>query len=930
MEMNGLPESMALPKPSSRGLKLWVRLAPLLPWLVLGASMLVTLQLWHNARQQAERDLGREFNARVLDSSRRIEQRMLDYEQVLESVRGLFAASEDVKRDEFHAFVDALKIQKNFPGVQSVGWVPMVTAAQKAQHIAYMRRHGFPDYDIHPPGQRELYAMALYVEPFSGRNLRAFGQDYYAEPIRHATIDQARDSNAARISGKVRLAQETGQHIQAGFQMALPIYKNGARLDTLAERRANFLGLVGSSFRMDDLMNGIMGAFPTDIDIEIYDGTETSEQTLMHDPDGFQRGINKTQSLFQATKQLAIAGHIWTLMAYSLPDFEARLDQTKSKLIAGAGVGTGVLLTLLTWLLMRGRISALQAALEVSASEAKLRAIVDTAMDAVVQMDADGIVTGWSGQAANMFGWSREEALGQALHEMIIPAQYRAAHLLGMQHFRRTGEAHVLNRRIEILALRRNGEEFHTELTISMVQWQGKHEFCAFISDITDKKQADALIWKQANFDSLTHLPNRHMFHLRLEQEIENTQRTGLKLALLFIDLDRFKEVNDTLGHNIGDQLLNEVAQRLSSSVRKSDMVARLGGDEFTIILSQLTDTQQVDSVAQNVLRKLAEPFTLNNEMAYVSASMGITLYPEDAEEVEQLLMNADQAMYVAKKRGRNRFSYFTPSLKEEAQARLKLINDMRVALVENQFELYFHPIIDLKTGAIVKAEALLRWQHPQQGMSSQMDIIPLAEETGLIVEIGDWVFREAARWASRWQDLCPGGLQVGVNMSPVQFQAEGEHIAEWLVYLQELGLAGKSIVIEITEGVLLHLDSAISDILLRFRDAGIQVSIDDFGTGYSALSYLKKFDIDYLKIDLSFVRDLETDPNDRALSEAIIMMAHKLGLKVIAEGVETVGQRELLATAGCDFAQGYLYSKPIPPREFEALLQQSRANAAV
>ena len=925
-----MPESNTSPKLPSSNLAQWLRFAPLLPWLVLAISVIVTLQLWRNAQQQVERHLGRDFNARVVESSRRIEQRMLDYAQVLGGVRGLYAASKTVDRDEFHAFVAALHIEDNFPGVQSVGWVPIVTAAEKAQHIANIRRQGFPHYAIQPPGQRDQYAVVVYVEPFNGRNLRAFGQDLYAEPVRRATINQARDLNQARISGKLKLAQETDQRVQAGFQMALPIYKNGARLDTINDRRANFLGLVGSSFRMNDLMSGILGTHPTDIDIEIYDGEEISEHTLMHDADGVRHGIEKSSSLFQTTKQLMIAGHVWTLVAHSLPGLEARLDQTKPQLIAGAGLGTGVLLALLTWLLMRGRSSALQSALEIGASEAKLRAIVDTAMDAVVQMDAAGMIAGWSGQAANMFGWSREEALGQPLQEMIIPSQYRAAHLQGMRHFLATGEAPILNKRIEILALRRSGEEFHAELTISMVHWQGKHEFCAFISDITEKKQADALIWKQANFDPLTHLPNRHMFHLRLEQEIQNTQRTGLKLALLFIDLDRFKEVNDTLGHNVGDQLLTEVAQRLSLSVRKTDMVARLGGDEFTIILSQLTDTQQVDSVAQNILSSLAAPFTLNNEMAYVSASMGITLYPEDADEVEQLLMNADQAMYAAKKRGRNRFSYFNPSLKEEAQARLKLINDIRIALVDNQFEVYFHPIIDLKTGQIVKAEALLRWQHPIRGMASQMEIIPLAEETGLIVEIGDWVFREAALWASRWQTICPGGLQIGINMSPVQFQAEGEHIAGWLDYLQEIGLSGKHIVIEITEGLLLHVDSAISDILQRFKDAGIQVSIDDFGTGYSALSYLKKFDIDYLKIDLSFVRDLETDPNDRALSEAIIMMAHKLGLKVIAEGVETEGQRKLLAAAGCDYAQGYLFAKPIPAQAFEVLLRQSMENSTV
>ena len=928
--MNDLSKDIASARPPSRRLMIWAGLAPYLPWLVFGLTLLVTVQLWFSVRHEADERLRYDFQMRVQETSRRIEQRMQDYEQVLAGVRGLFAASEAVTRKEFQAFVEALNIGKTFPGVQSVGWVPMITAAQKPAHVAAMRREGFVDYDIKPVGQRNLYAVVLYIEPFSGRNMRAFGQDHYAEPIRRTTINQARDFGAARISGKVRLAQETDQRVQAGFQMALPVYKTGVPPDSIAERRAQFMGLVGSSFRMDDLMQSILGAHTKDIDLEIYDGEEISEANLMHNTDDVEHGFNKTQAHYVTVKQLDIAGHTWTLVAHSLPAYEARLDKTKQHLIAGAGLGASVLLALLAWMLMRGRIRAMKAALDISASESRLRAIVDTAMDAVVQMNAAGRITGWSGQAANMFGWSREEAVGRELHSMIIPPQYREAHLQGMQHFQKTGEAPILNKRIEILALRRDGSEFYVELAISLVRWAGEYEFCAFISDITEKKASDALIWKQANFDPLTQLPNRHMFHLRLEQEILNTQRTSLNLALLFIDLDRFKEVNDTLGHNVGDQLLTEVAQRLSSSVRKSDMVARLGGDEFTVILSQLTDTNQVDTVAQNILRRLSEPFTLNDEIAYVSASIGITLYPVDSDRVEQLLMNADQAMYAAKKRGRNRFSYFTPFMREEAQQRLKLINEMRVALVEQQFKVYFHPIIDMRSGKIVKAEALLRWEHPQHGMAGEMEIIPLAEETGLIVEIGDWVFREAARWASRWQALTPHGLQVGINMSPVQFQAEGEHIDEWLKYLQELGLSGTNIVIEITEGVLLHVDSAISDILLRFRDAGIQVSIDDFGTGYSALSYLKKFDIDYLKIDLSFVRDLETDPNDRALSEAIIMMAHKLGLKVIAEGVETQGQLKLLAAAGCDYAQGYLFSKPIPPEEFEALLKQSLEKTTV
>jgi diguanylate cyclase (GGDEF)-like protein/PAS domain S-box-containing protein len=443
--------------------------------------------------------------------------------------------------------------------------------------------------------------------------------------------------------------------------------------------------------------------------------------------------------------------------------------------------------------------------------------------------------------------------------------------------------------------------------------------------DITQRKQSDQLIWKQANFDLLTDLPNRFMFYDRLEQEIRKAQRDDELLALFFIDLDRFKEVNDTLGHQIGDMLLVEAARRIVSCVRKSDTVARLGGDEFTVILAQQRDSNYIDEIARNIIIKLAEPFTLLDAQGhiYISASIGITLYPDDGSDAEQLLRNADQAMYVAKNSGRNRFGYFTGAMQQQAQSRLILLSDLRGALGSNQFRLYFQPIVDISTGRIVKAEALLRWHHPQRGLVSPMEFIPLAEETGLIVDIGDWVFREAARQASRWRGMFAYPVQVSINMSPVEFQCESLCVDGRLAYLQELNLPGQNIAIEITEGLLLHVDPGITDKLMQFRNANIQVAIDDFGTGYSALSYLKKFDIDYLKLDQSFVRDLATDASDMALSEAIIVMAHKLGLKVIAEGVETAEQRNLLVDAGCDYAQGYLYSRPVAAEAFEAMLTQ-------
>jgi diguanylate cyclase (GGDEF)-like protein len=442
-------------------------------------------------------------------------------------------------------------------------------------------------------------------------------------------------------------------------------------------------------------------------------------------------------------------------------------------------------------------------------------------------------------------------------------------------------------------------------------------------------KNSKVMLWKQANFDTLTGLPNRDLLRDRLMQEIRKADRSGFPLAVMLIDLDQFKEVNDTLGHDVGDLLLNDAAQRISNCVRKSDTVARLSGDEFIVILPQLAQIFHVDDIAQKIVLSLAEPFHLRNEITHISASMGITLYPNDATSIEDLMKNADQAMYESKKNGRNRFSHFTQSLQDEAQKRMRLSKDLRNALPNNQLKVYFQPIIKLSNGKVHKAEALLRWLHPERGMVSPVDFIPLAEETKLILEIGAWVRMESAIWCKRWNEMCAEPFQISINKSPVEFMDESgvASVAKFVDYLREHNMSGKNFVFEITEGMLLNLSSTVSNKLMELRDAEIQVSLDDFGTGYSSLSYLMKLDIDYLKIDKSFVCNLAPDSDDLVLCEAIISMAHKLGLKVIAEGVETTQQRDLLMLANCDYAQGYLYSKPVPPEELEAWMKIRNKN---
>lgn len=448
----------------------------------------------------------------------------------------------------------------------------------------------------------------------------------------------------------------------------------------------------------------------------------------------------------------------------------------------------------------------------------------------------------------------------------------------------------------------------------------------ALFSDITEEKKSEELIWRQANFDFLTNLPNRRMVHDRLMEEIKRARRDNRRFAVLLIDLDRFKDVNDTLGHEVGDSLLQEAAERMAECVRESDITGRLGGDEFIIVLDDLQDVGNVGRVANGLLDKLAMPYRLKNELAYVSASIGITFYPDDARDITTLLKNADQAMYAAKRQGRNRFHYYTPAMQEVSNARMRLTNDLYSALANDQFILHYQPIVDLETGLIQKAEALIRWQHPQRGLVSPSDFIPIAEDTGQIIGIGNWVCRQAAAQVARWRAIHYPAFQVSVNMSPAQFRANADSRVPCFNALAEADLPGQSIVVEITENLLMEAREEISSQLLVFRDMGIQVALDDFGTGYSSLSYLKKFDIDYLKIDQSFVRNLASGASDLALCEAMIGMAHKLGIQVIAEGIETQDQYAILKKMGCDYGQGYFFSKPLPADRFEALLAKHPA----
>jgi len=441
-------------------------------------------------------------------------------------------------------------------------------------------------------------------------------------------------------------------------------------------------------------------------------------------------------------------------------------------------------------------------------------------------------------------------------------------------------------------------------------------------TDITDRKRQEAIVWQQARVDTLTGLPNRRALRERIERALTQRALHGDELAVLFVDLDHFKEINDSLGHDVGDALLGQVAQRLQGCMPAGGVVARMGGDEFTVLLTAPDAAAAAQRIGPQLLEALSTAFEVTGERVYVSASIGVSLAPRDGVEIEALFKHADQALYEAKGAGRNRMRLFTPELHEAAQRRARLADELREALPQQQFSLVYQPILSLRDPSAPprKAEALLRWTHPKLGDVSPAQFIPLAETSGLIVDIGDWVFREAAAQAKAWRDAGHADFQIGINKSPVQFLSKRSHHMQpdWVAHLRTLGLAGDALAVEITEGLLLERDEAVAARLRALRAAGLSISLDDFGTGYSSLSYLQHHEIDTVKIDRSFVAGLEAGGKALALCRAIVTMAHELGMQVVAEGIETEAQMGALQAMGCDWGQGWWFGKGVGAGVFE------------
>lgn len=558
-------------------------------------------------------------------------------------------------------------------------------------------------------------------------------------------------------------------------------------------------------------------------------------------------------------------------------------------------------------------------------SENELRAIIEAEPECVKIIRADGtLVQINSAGLAMIEAEGPERVIGKPVYGLLMP-EYREPFRAFIEEVLRGNKGAM---EFEITGFRGTHRWMETHSVRLPGDQAGQPLVLSIARDITERKQSERRLRQLAHFDSLTDLPNRVQFIERLEAAMAEADRNERLVGVVFLDLDRFKYINDSLGHEKGDSLLREVALRLGGVIRRGDTVARLSGDEFALVLADMGHVDDAIHVAQKILDVFHQPFRVAGHDLFVTASLGITLYPFDDRGAQELLRNADVAMYRAKESGKNNYQFYVAEMTTKVSERLALENDLRHALERGEFSVNYQPIADCRSGKILGMEALLRWKHPERGMISPALFIPLAEETGYIISIGEWVLRTACEQCRRWQKTGFPSLYVAVNLSARQFHQKDLPASVFRI-LQETGLHPGHLGLEITEGLIMQQAEASISTLRELVAMDIRISVDDFGTGYSSLSYLKRFPIDVLKIDQSFVRDIPTDTDDAAIASTIITLAHSLGLKVVAEGVETIEQLNFMRAHHCDAMQGYFLSKPLPADQFENFLKNGARFAA-
>jgi len=861
-----------------------------------------------------------------------------------------------VSREQFARLTAPLLLRH--PGIQALSFQRLVSDAGRASYEAAAARRlpGFAiteliDGQQRVAGRRDMYNVVDYIEPVQG-NAAAIGLDTAVTADQADARARSRATGAVAATGLLTLAQARRSH--SAFLLLAPVYWQGAPLDTPAQRQRAVIGETAAVFQLDHLVETILarGGLIDDpaIAFRLYatgsgdsgkvayqHGAAPAPETLS----GWLPGWLLADMAKPISAGFDLAGNPWHMVVTSVPvpfyrghngSLYALLGGVLSSLLASAYIWSVVSRQSAIERVAGERTAALQSTNLRLAEDLALRVRTEKSLrlrERVIEVSTNAIVIcsatapDYAIEYVNpaferITGYTPAEVVGRSLESMQGNSQDQQNMDEIRAALREQREGHALLRNY-----RKDGSGYWNDLFIAPVRDENDvlSHFVVAQYDISAVMRYEAELEFQAKHDALTGLANRTLLTARLDQAIDHAFEHGTQLWMVFIDLDRFKFVNDTLGHAAGDALLKTLALRLQAVARETDTLARVGGDEFVLLLSKLAERSECIAVLERIMETVSQPLLIQDREFFLTCSIGVASYPQDGDTAEILSKHADIAMYRAKESGRNSFQFYTPSMNERTLDRLRIEADLRHALDRDEFSLHYQPQVCMETGRVVGMEALLRWRHPVLGMIGPARFIGLAEELGLIIPIGAWVLRTACIQTKAWHDAGFAHLRVAVNLSARQFtqHALAQSVAD---VLHATGLAPRYLELELTESMVMgDVDHAIT-ILRNLKALGLHISIDDFGTGYSSLSYLRRFPIDVLKIDQSFVNDITHDADDAAIVISIISLAHSLRLTVIAEGVETLEQLAFLRDHGCEQAQGYYFSRPLEVEQFTRLLQ--------
>ena len=890
-------------------------LAPVLMVAVIGVA--TSISIWYVTLTSENRAFIDEFNGRARNQAVILQNGIDDYWDQLYAARAFIEASnQKLTREQFVTFFNSLP--KSHAGVLNFAWFPRVKRAERAAHEIAAAREGLPNYHIRTvapdgslpvsPEQDEYFPKFYSTEAVTSP---VYGLDLDDGGVRERTLNRIRDENDLSVTPPLLL--HTGEGDRRGIWAGLPVYARGLPHETAEDRRGNLVGIIQGVFQIDVMINAALGNTKAPVRLYLFPPNAAMDDIAIYSTSRFDtRSIEaKSQAQLNTGLQKSFPlnfGDVqWTLVVTPEAASFVSAGHERSWLVLIFGLLISGGLTSFVWVMRRNARNLEISHEKLEQQNTRFSAALNNMVQGLLMYDSTGKLIVSNRRFAELLGLPWKDWKTSSLRTTVPQAMQLAYELTGAAI---TNQEQVIAELQSILEHREKGkiifEQTDGRTFAALCSPMTDGGFVVTFEDITERRRTEEKIAHMAHYDALTELPNRTLFYEKMDEFFIRASQQGGSFAILSLDLDHFKSVNDTLGHQIGDRLLQAAAERMRGCIRDTDIVARLGGDEFAILQAKFGQPADTTALATRLINAVDAPYQIDDHQVIVGASIGIAIGPSDGTNPNQIMKNADLALYRSKADGGGRYRFFEAQMDARMQQRRALELDLRKAIVNGEFTLNYQPIMNLKTGKVTTCEALIRWQQPEHGPVPPLEFVPIAEETGLIVPIGEWVLGRACADAIEW----PGNITVAVNVSPVQLK-NMSFIDVVKNALKNSGLPASRLQLEVTELVLMQDDNAASSLLRQLKDLGVSIAMDDFGTGYSSLGYLRSFPFDKVKIDQSFIHDLSNNKDSLAILRAVVGLGRGLNIVTTAEGVERRDQLEILISEGCTEAQGYFFSKP-------------------